>query len=336
MGLALMSDTQEGMVTDILKVSGSSSSLGQAGRSRDHPMDSEIMSCYQSLLKEAEAIRERIKNEQGLGEMPVLDGLRYAIQGDLVDPFYNYAMSSYGNPTDLPEHTVKVASVSLKIGKGMGYAPKKLLQLGLTAFLENIGIYRIPDHILEKSEEFDKDEITAIRGHPEKSYHILLQAGEKYRWLAELSLQTHERRDGSGYPRGLKGEEIPEFASVVGLADTYVALTMDRPYRKRFSQADAVRLIISEGKTLFPLSILRTFMNEISLYPVGTYVKLNNGLLGQVVSTEKNQPLRPHVKVLDEFPGNKAEKSTVIRLSEQPLLYIKEALSMRGGMLESH
>jgi hypothetical protein len=63
---------------------------------------------------------------------------------------------------------------------------------------------------------------------------------------------------------------------------------------------------------------------------------LNNGLLGQVVSTEKNQPLRPHVKVLDEFPGNKAEKSTVIRLSEQPLLYIKEALSMRGGMLESH
>ena len=290
----------------------------------------EIRSHYESLLKEAAGIRDRVKNGQDLGELPTLDGLRYAIKKDLIDPFHNYAVSTYGNQIDLPGHTVKVASVSLKIGKSLKYDSKKLLELGLASFVENVGMYTIPDHIIQKSEKLDPEEIATIRGHPEKSYEILSRASTRYQWLAEVSLQTHERADGSGYPQGLRGVEISEFASIMGLADTYVALTSERPYRRRWVPADAVRLMLSEGKTQFPTRILRAFMNEISLYPVGAYVKLNNGSLGRVISTEKNQPLRPHVKILRDFRGHKAEKSTVIRLLEHPLLYIKEALSTGG------
>jgi HD-GYP domain-containing protein (c-di-GMP phosphodiesterase class II) len=303
--------------------------------SKDDPIELKIRSYYDSLLEEAAGIRDRVKNEQDLGDLPALDGLRYAIKEDLVDPFHNYAMSTHGNQIDLPEHTVKVACVSLKIAKGLKYDPKKLLELGVASFLENVGMYTIPDQIIQKSEKLDPDEIATIREHPEKSYEIFSRVGTKYQWLAELSLQTHERADGSGYPQGLRGVEISEFASIIGLADTYVALTSERPYRERYVPADAVKLILSEGKTLFSTRILRTFMNEISLYPVGTYVKLNNGSLGQVISAEKNQPLRPHVKVLHDFRGNKKEERTVIRLMEQPLLYIKESLSGRGGKLES-
>jgi HD-GYP domain-containing protein (c-di-GMP phosphodiesterase class II) len=303
--------------------------------SKDDPIELKIRSYYDSLLKEAAGIRDRVKNEQDLGELPALDGLRYAIGEDLVDQFYNCAMSTYENQMDLPEHTVKVASVSLKIAKGLKYDPKKLLKLGVASFLENVGMYAIPDHIIQKSKKLERDEIATIREHPEKSFEILSRAGTKYQWLAELSLQTHERADGSGYPRGLKGVEISEFSSIIGLADTYVALTSERPYRARFMPADAVKLILSEGKTLFSTRILRAFMNEISLYPVGTYVKLNNGSLGQVISAEKNQPLRPHVKILHDFRGNKTEERTVIRLLEQPLLYIKESVSMRGGKVGS-
>ena len=310
-------------------------SLGPTDQAKDDPIDLEIRSHYESLLREAAGIRDRVKNEQDLGELPAFGGLRYAIEEDLVDPFYNYAMSTYGNQIDLPEHTIKVATVSLKIAKGLKHDPKKLLELGLASLLENVGMYTIPDHILKKSEKLDREEIATIREHPEKSYQILSRAGTKYQWLAELSLQTHERGDGSGYPQALRGDEISELASIIGLADTYVALTSERPYRTRFVQADAVKVLLSEGKTLFPTRILRTFMNEISLYPVGTYVKLNNGSLGQVISTEKNQPLRPHVKILHDFSGNRAEECTVIRLLEQPLLYIKETLSTKGGKLES-
>jgi HD-GYP domain-containing protein (c-di-GMP phosphodiesterase class II) len=298
-------------------------------------MESEIRSHYESLLKEAAGIRDRIKNEQDLGEMPALDGLRYAIKEDLVDSFYNYAMSTHGNQLDLPDHTVKVASVSLKIAKGLGYDPQMLLELGLASFLENVGMYTIPDHILEKRETLDQEEIAEIRRHPERSYEILSPAGAHLQWLAELSLQTHERADGSGYPHGLRGVEISERASIIGLADTYVALTSERPYRTRFGQGDAVKLILTEGKSLFLTRVLRAFMNEISLYPVGAYVKLNDGSLGEVISTEKNQPLRPHLKILHGFRGNSADTRTVIRLSEHPLLYIKETVSTREGKPES-
>jgi hypothetical protein len=303
--------------------------------SKADPIDSELRSLYQSLLKEAAGIRDRVKNGQDVGEMPALVGFRHAIKEDRVDPLYICTMSSIGDQINLPEHTVKVASVSLKIAKGLGYGPKKLLELALASFLENVGMYTISDHILMKGEKLDPEEMAAIRGHPEKSYDILTRAGETYRWLAELSLQTHERSDGSGYPQGLRGVEISEFASIIGLADTYVALTSERPYRRRLAPAGAVRVILSEGKPLFSTRILRSFMNEISLYPVGAYVKLNNGSLGQVISTEKNQPLRPHVKILHDFRGNKAETCTVIRLLDQPLLYISEALSAREESLES-
>jgi HD-GYP domain-containing protein (c-di-GMP phosphodiesterase class II) len=199
---------------------------------------------------------------------------------------------------EIPIHTVKVTFVALKIGKGLGYDAKRLLELGLVAFLENVGMYKIPDRILSKEGKLEPDEMGIIKKHPEMGARILSCLGERYRWLAKIVLQTHERADGSGYPRGLKGGEISELASIAGLADTYVALTSDRPYRERYLQFNAVKLIITKAKALFPTKILRVFLNEISMFPVGTYVKLNNGCVGRVLSTEKNQVLRPNVKVL--------------------------------------
>jgi HD-GYP domain-containing protein (c-di-GMP phosphodiesterase class II) len=211
----------------------------------------------------------------------------------------------------------------------MGYDPNRLMNLGLAAFMENVGMYQIPDNIVNKKGSLDQSEMRVIRQHPEKSYHMLSQMGKKYLWLAELSLQTHERANGSGYPKGLKGEQISELASIVGLADTYVALASDRPYRKRCLQSDAVKWIVTEGKALFPTNILKALLNEISFFPVGTHVRLNNRCIGQVLSTEKNQPLRPHIRILYDGRGNEVENGLAIRLVEEPLLYIKEALLMR-------
>jgi HD-GYP domain-containing protein (c-di-GMP phosphodiesterase class II) len=258
----------------------------------------EISSHYESFLNNATAIRDRVKNNQDITEAAVVDDLRYAIKEDLADRLYECAMSSNSGHMEIPIHTVKVTFVALKIGKGLGYDAKRLLELGLVAFLENVGMYKIPDRILSKEGKLEPDEMGIIKKHPEMGAKILSCLGERYRWLAKIVLQTHERADGSGYPRGLKGGEISELASIAGLADTYVALTSDRPYRERYLQFNAVKLIITKAKALFPTKILRVFLNEISMFPVGTYVKLNNGCVGRVLSTEKNQVLRPNVKVL--------------------------------------
>jgi HD-GYP domain-containing protein (c-di-GMP phosphodiesterase class II) len=137
---------------------------------------------------------------------------------------------------------------------------------------------------------------------------------------------VHERSDGSGYPKGLEGSEISEFAAIIGLVDLYIALIGKRPHREKFMQTEAIKMILKETKGLFPSKILKTFLNQISLFPINAYVRLNNKSIGRVLSTEKNQPLRPTIELLYDGLGNKLERREIIRLMDSPLLYITDSL----------
>ena len=275
---------------------------------------------YDGLLEKATDIRDRVRNNQGITPSPVLSILHQIINDDLIDRLYEYALPIQDD--ELPSHTIAVTLTSLKVGKGMGYDTEKLLRLGLAAFFENVGMYKIPEALLKKKGKLSPGEIAEIRKHPKVSAKILGQMGQAYQWLAETALQVHERSDGSGYPRGLKGAEISEFASVIGLVDTYVAMIKKRPYRNKFIQTEAVKSIIELDKRKFPPRVIKGFLNQISLFPVNTYVRLNNKSVGRVVSTDMSQPLRPAIELLYDGQGQELEKRNIIRLSESPLLHI--------------
>ena len=166
----------------------------------------EIITYYKKFIERALDIQERVKNDQGISPSPILSDLHDVINKDLVDNLYEYAMSVPDNYDGMVIHTVDVTFTCLKVGKGMGYDTKALLKLGLAGFLENVGMYKIPDTILQKEGILEKNEVQIIKKHPEVSSEILGQMGEKYQWLAETALQIHERADGSGYPLGLKGD----------------------------------------------------------------------------------------------------------------------------------
>ena len=235
-------------------------------------------------------------------------------------------MSVLGQYEEYLEHTIDVTFASLKIGKGLGYDTKKLLRLGFAALLENVGMYKIPNSILDKKGQLEPEEIATIKKHPQTSADILNRMGKKYHWLAEIALQTHERLDGSGYPQGLKGEEISELASIIGVIDTYLAMIKKRPYREKVIQTDAGKSILKNSKELFPARIVKTFFNQISLFPVNSYVKLNNKSIGRVISTEKDQPMRPLIELLYDNQRKKMERPKVISLSKNPLLHIVGSL----------
>ncbi len=201
-----------------------------------------------------------------------------------------------------------------------------LLKLGLAAFLENVGMYKIPDSIIKKRGKLEEGEIKIIKAHPRRSTEILGRMGERYKWLAQIALQVHERADGSGYPNGLKGKEIHELASIIGLMDIYMAMIQNRAYRDKFIPSDAMKFIIKDAKKLFPPKILKVFLTLISLFPVNTYVRLNNKSVGRVISTDKDQPFRPTIELLYDGLGNKLEERKVIRLSENPLLNLIESI----------
>jgi len=294
----------------------------------DQAVQGSVEAIYGELLEKARVLRERIQANQGISPSPALAVLHRIIQMDRIDELFDYAVSR-SREEDLPRHSIAVSVGALKVGKGLEYNTEELLKLGLAAFLENVGMYRIPREILTKQGALTTEELARIREHPLESARILRSMGTEFQWLADVAVQIHERSDGSGYPRGLRRDEISEPAAIIGLMDTYMAMIRKRPYRHEYVQTDAVKSIIQLGKGTFPQRVVKEFLNQVSLFPVGTFVKLNNDSIGRVVSTVRTRPLRPSVELLYDGLGNRQDRGKVVNLSDSPLLHIVNTIDER-------
>jgi HD-GYP domain-containing protein (c-di-GMP phosphodiesterase class II) len=228
---------------------------------------------------------------------------------------------------DLPRHMVNVAIFAIKIGQGTDCREDELPKLGLAACLHDLGMVIVPRRILEKPESLSADEIALLRQHPERGFRILEALGPEYDWLAKVALQEHEREDGSGYPWGLKGDAIHEFARIVGIADVYEALTHTRPYQKRRVPYDVVKEIINAERRRFSDRVLKGLIRGLSTFPVGSLVRLNSLEVARIVATNPAFPLRPVVEVIQGPRGDRLPQPRRVDLATNTLLYITDTPS---------
>jgi HD-GYP domain-containing protein (c-di-GMP phosphodiesterase class II) len=145
-------------------------------------------------------------------------------------------------------HNLRVARLCVHIGRQMSMSASELRVLARAGLMHDIGKLGIPEAVLEKHSPLDESEWILMRTHPEMGLTLLDRAGQSSREVLAV-LYHHERLDGSGYPYGLKAEAIPIEARIVAVADTYDALTSDRPYRKACSPAEARRVLVEEAGT---------------------------------------------------------------------------------------
>src|SRR5437870_11277965 len=143
-------------------------------------------------------------------------------------------------------HNLRVARLCVHIGRQMSMSAYELRVLARAGLMHDIGKLAIPDEVLGKHAALDESEWNLMRTHPEMGLNLLDRAGQSSRETLAV-LYHHERLDGSGYPYGLKAEGIPIEARIVAVADTYDALTSDRPYRKACSPAEARRVLVEEA-----------------------------------------------------------------------------------------
>lgn len=223
-------------------------------------------------------------------------------------------------------NAIHVAILSVKIGQGLHYDSVALARLALAGLLHDLGMWLVPQEIREKPGSLSADEWAEIHAHPEQGRRVAAEMGESFHWLATAIAQEHERWDGSGYPCRLKGGEIGEVAQIVGLADMLDAMISPRPYRTQIVPHQALRSLLVQHKQAFQPRLLKTLVDQLSLYPVGTVVRLNDGHIGVVSKVNSRFPLRPVLRVQRNHEGLATGDTVPLDLSHETATHIVEVL----------
>ena len=159
------------------------------------------------------------------------------------------------------DHTQRVVDASQRLAQALGITGLDLISIRRGALLHDVGKISVPDKILQKPGKLSPEERKELERHPVMAYEML-RSIHYLKNAIEIPYCHHEKWDGSGYPRGLKGEEIPISARIFSVVNTWDALTNDRPYRKAMSQEDAIQEMRSESGKAFDPKIVEVFLKN--------------------------------------------------------------------------
>jgi len=192
-------------------------------------------------------------------------------------------------------HSVAVCALMINFARTLELDEVLVRELGVAGLLHDIGKMAVPDPVLKKPGKLTDAEYAVVREHSQRGYDLLLQNEDAPAIAAEVVLHHHEKYDGTGYPHGLKGEEISLYARMGAICDVYDATTSNRPYKDGWAPAESIaRMLEWEGH--FDRKLLDAFVRSIGIYPAGTLVRLRSNRLGLVVAENKREPTRPRVK----------------------------------------
>src|SRR6056297_85538 len=230
----------------------------------------------------------------------------------------------------LSQSAVNCIILAVLIGKNLKLPNYQLVNLATAAFLHDIGMTKIPKAILNKSGALTEKERKVMTTHPIYSYRIITRDLGYAEEVGRTALYHHERWDGKGYPKQLKGKEIPLTARILSVVDAYEAMVRERPYRDSMIGYRAMRQILNDNSRRFDAEILKVFLKSMGIYPVGSIVILNDGSVAKVVQNQKEVPLRPVVRILVSSSGRKipTEQQKEVDLISASGSFIVKAVSV--------
>jgi len=192
------------------------------------------------------------------------------------------------------QHSLNVAALSVVLGKSMNLQQSELEDVGVCAMLHDVGKTSIPTELLRKKGDLSEEELAEMRKHPRYGRDILLSTKSVMSGAADVAHAHHERPDGTGYPKGLKGDKIPLYAKIVAIAEAYDVMTTKQPYRNPLSPSDALQELYAQRGKQFDEELVLKFIDSIGVYPPSSIVEMVSGQIGIVLSTTADK-LRPRV-----------------------------------------
>ena len=196
------------------------------------------------------------------------------------------------------QHSVAVCALSVAFGKVLELPRMEIKQLALGGMLHDLGKARVPLHLLNKPGKLTDDEYAVMKTHVAETAELLKEVSNLSEVSYNAAAHHHERYDGSGYPNGLKGEDISLHGQMIAIVDVYDSITSIRVYHKALPPTEALRRLYEWGDALFNPRLIRAFIKGIGIYPAGSLVRLASDRLGIVRDVAMENSLQPIVLVI--------------------------------------
>lgn len=196
------------------------------------------------------------------------------------------------------QHAMSCSVWAATFGRHLGMEKEEICELALAGLLFDVGKTRVPPRLLASQAVLDELECAQMRQHVQHSLDILEGIGGLSPAVREMVATHHERHDGSGYPHGLIASAIPIAGRILGLVDTYDALTTARPHAAGLAPHEAVAELYRARGSLFQTELVEQFIQACGIYPTGSLVELSDGHVGVVTAVHSLKRLRPSVMLL--------------------------------------
>lgn len=224
------------------------------------------------------------------------------------------------------EHSVSFSVLMMSFAKSMGMSKRFIQLVGIGGLLHDIGKTMTPDSILNKPGKLTPDEFEIMKQHVVHSRLILEQTEGIDQVSLDVAAMHHEKFDGSGYPRGLKGNQISLAGQMSSVVDVYDALTADRCYHKGREPSEALKFLLKGAGAHFNPELVQKFIQSVGIYPAGSLVLLSNDHLAKVIEVKENM-LKPIVELVLNTKTRSYVKRDLIDLSEQDDIKVKSVES---------
>ncbi|GMV94165.1 MAG: hypothetical protein AMXMBFR82_39430 [Candidatus Hydrogenedentota bacterium] len=218
------------------------------------------------------------------------------------------------------QHAFNSAVLAINIATAMGYNVEQVKEVGIAALFQDLGMAMVPQHLVQSARKLDSVEFVDVQKHTMLGLYVLEQIKGLPASARLAMYQHHERADGSGYTQRRERLWIHKYAQISAVADVYDALTSERPWRRAYAPYLAMESVIKQAnKGRFNGEIVRGLLRYLSLFPVGSFVRLTNGEIGKVVHTNGDAIDRPVVSALINAAGHRYTPPELRNLADDEL-----------------
>ncbi len=208
----------------------------------------------------------------------------------------------------LVTHSMRSTVLAITIGLQLHMSLSKLIELGITCMLHEIGMIRLPPQLYLTDKQLSQGERAQIATHPVIGFEIVKEL--QFPLTIQLGiLEHHEKENGTGYPRHLTGEKISVYAKIIAVACSFEAITAPREYKTERTTFDAMVEMLKNANHQYDETVIKALLYSLSLFPIGAYVYLINGKIGQVTDVNPDNPKNPIVQLLGEKESDGTPKT---------------------------